>query len=197
MERAVGLGHGLSRSSLSSTLGNKKARRPSPGRRAVFWTGSAGSVSSTAPLGKVLTGQLRQVENHPCPQFADRRQVISGLPAPPRISSITAGSFSPGPQPRPMPPLAKAICRSTARTATKAAMASPTIQPGLQGRGSPASRPGAARDFTKPSSYGTLGAVKRQWPFWRSRQVSPERIPWLCCPAGCPGSWSGSPRRLA
>jgi hypothetical protein len=99
-----------------------------------------------------------------------------------------------------MPPLAKAICRSTARTATKAAMASPTIHPippGPQGRGSPASRPGAARDFTKPSPYGTLGAVKRQWPFWCSRQVSPERIPWLCCPAGRPGSWFGSPRRRA
>ena len=39
--------------------------------------------------------------------------------------------------------------------------------------------------------------LKRQWPFWRSRPSSPERIPWLCCPAGCPGSWFGSPRRRA
>ena len=99
----------------------------------------------------------------PCPRHDKWRQIGAGLPPPPRISRITAGSFSPGPQPRPMPPLAKAICRSTARTATKAAMASPTIHPippGPQGRGSPASRAGTARDFTRPSSYGTLGAVK-------------------------------------
>lgn len=97
-------------------MGTKKARRPNPGRRAVFFTASAGSVSSNAPLGKVLTGQLRQVENHPLPSVCK--------PEPSYLwTACTATNFLdncrvpfPREQPRPLPRLTKTICRWTDST---------------------------------------------------------------------------------